>query len=177
MKDHLEELMLNHREDFDLLEPKARLWEGVEKKMKKNTKHHLRFYISRAASVVIIFMLSFLIQRYYLNHQNPIKEIPELQEAEVYYSGLIDEKLKEVRPMLAEFPDVQKELDSDMSELDSVYNGLKEDLKDNVSNQQVIEAMIENYRTRINILEEMLHFLNKDEKEIPANHNKSEYEL
>ncbi len=177
MKDRLEEFVSNHRQDFDLLEPDARLWAGIEKKLDKSRKRRLGFYISRVAAVVAIFMLSFAIQKYYFNHKNPVDKIPELQEAESYYSGLIDQKLKEVRPMLAEFPDIQQELDGDMKELDSVYSSLKEDLKDNVSNQQVIEAMIENYRTRIDILEEMLQFLDKDKEEIPANQNKSEYEL
>jgi 3-hydroxyacyl-CoA dehydrogenase len=43
-----------------------------------------------------------------------------------------------------------------MSELDSLYSALKADLKDNVANQEVIEAIIENYRLRIAILEELL---------------------
>ena len=33
---------------------------------------------------------------------------------------------------------------------------MKADLKDNVANQEVIEAIIENYRLRIAILEELL---------------------
>lgn len=177
MKDRLEDFISNRRQDFDFLEPDARLWEGIEKKLDKGRKRHLSYYISRVAAVVAIFMLSFVAQRYFYHQKNSVAKIPELQEAEVYYSSLIDQKLKEVRPMLTEFPDIQKELDGDMTELDSVYNSLKDDLEDNVSNQQVIEAMIENYRTRIDILEEMLQFLDNDKKEIPANQNKSGYEL
>ena len=177
MKDRLEEYIRERRQDFDIFEPDARLWEGVEKKMKKGRKKHLGYYVSRVAAVAAIFMLSFIVQRYYFNQRNTVEKIPELQEAELYYSSLINQKLDEVRPLLAEFPDIQKELDGDMSELDSAYNSLKEDLKDNVSNQQVIEAMIENYRTRIDIMEEMLQFLNKNDEEIPANQNNTEYEL
>jgi 3-hydroxyacyl-CoA dehydrogenase len=43
-----------------------------------------------------------------------------------------------------------------MSELDSMYYDLKSDLKDNMANQEVIEAIIENYRLKITILEDIL---------------------
>ena len=44
-------------------------------------------------------------------------------------------------------------------ELDSVYISLKSDLKDNIANHEVIEAMIQNYRLRISILEESYNFV------------------
>ena len=61
--------------------------------------------------------------------------------------------------MLAEYPSLEDELETDLSELDSIYISLKSDLNDNVANHEVIEAMIENYRLRISILEDMLGFL------------------
>ena len=78
--------------------------------------------------------------------------------------------------MLTEFPEIKAELDSDLFELDSVYKSLRKDLNDNVANQEVIEAMIENYRIRIDILEEMMFFLGKQNKD-DGNQNKLEYEL
>ena len=86
-------------------------------------------------------------------------DIPELREAEMYYSGMIHTKLEEVKPLLREYPSLEEELNSDLSELDSIYSGLKSDLKDNIANHEVIEAMIQNYRLRISILEDMLVFL------------------
>ena len=40
-------------------------------------------------------------------------------------------------------------------ELDKIYKGLKNDLKDNVSNEEVIEAMIQNFRLKLQLLEEI----------------------
>jgi predicted CopG family antitoxin len=56
-------------------------------------------------------------------------------------------------------------LEDDMEELDEVYLELKEDLKDNVSNPEVIEAMILNYRVKLEILEDLLNQLNEKENQ------------
>ena len=50
-----------------------------------------------------------------------------------------------------------------MEELDQVYEELKEDLNDNASNPEVIEAMILNYRVKLEILEELLDQLKAKE--------------
>lgn len=175
MKDRLEEFVRGHNHEFDIFEPKDALWDNIEKKLDKGKKIRLTYYLSRAAVVAAIFALSFMVQQYFFREKNRMPEIPELKEAELYYSGLIDNKIQEIKPFLAEYPDIEQEMDSDLSDLDSVYNSLKNDLKDNVSNQEVIEAMIENYRMRIELLEEMLHFLDKNSDD---NTNKNpEYEL
>jgi hypothetical protein len=175
MKDRLEEFVRSQREQFDMFEPDEKLWMGIEKKMDKSQKFNLGYYLIRAAAVAAILIITFTSYNYLGRRNSKNPEIPELKEAEIYYSGIIDSKLKEVQPLLSDYPDIKEDINSDLSELDSVYKNLKEDLKDNVSNQEVIEAMVENYRMRIEILEEMLEYLeNKNED---STKNKSEYEL
>lgn len=175
MKDRLEDFVRDHQQDFDSFEPSDSLWAGIEKKMDKKHKHSLKFYLSRAAAVAAIFVLSLMVQQYFWGSHGEVI-IPELQEAEVYYSSLIDMKLEQVKPMLSEHPGLEEELEHDLTELDSIYKNLKEDLRDNIANQDVLEAMIENYRLRISILEEMVLYLDTD-IDIDINNNNSEYEL
>ncbi len=175
MKDHLEEFVHSQREAFDVFEPDDRLWRGIEKKIDKGRIRTLGFYFIRAVGVAAVFIITLVSYKFFFTGNNKVPEIPELQEAELYYSGLIDSKLEEVRPLLSDYPDIQHEINTDLSELDSVYKSLKEDLKDNVSNQEVIEAMVDNYRMRIEILEEMLEYL-KSKKEDNTK-KKSDYEL
>jgi hypothetical protein len=175
MKDRLEEFVHSQREGFDIYEPDERLWKGIEKKLDKSSKRRIGFYLYRVAGVAAIFIITIFSYKFLISENTKISEIPELQEAEIYYTGLIDSKLDEVRPLLSDYPDIQKEIDSDLTELDSVYKSLKEDLKDNVSNHEVIEAMVDNYRMRIEILEEMLQYL--ESKNEDNTKNKSEYEL
>lgn len=175
MKDRLEEFIGKHQQEFDIYEPSDELWEKIEKNLDSSKKWRIGFYLSRIAGVAAIFILSLMVQRYLLNSDNGSYEIPELKEAEMYYNGLINSKLEEVKPLLVNHPQVKLDLETDLSELDSIYNDLRLDLKDNVANQEVIEAMIDNYRIRIQILEEMMQFLKEFEN--GDNNNTMEYEL
>lgn len=175
MRDRLEEFVRNHREEFDILEPGDNLWEGVQTKMEQGKTMRLSYYLIRAAGIAAIFLITLTAHRFFFGTSDQVPEIPELMEAENYYSGLIDNKLEEARPLLSEYPEIENELDADLSELDSVYKSLKEDLKDNVSNQEVVEAMLDNYRMRVEILEEMLEYL--ESKNNDDTTNNSDYEL
>jgi len=77
-------------------------------------------------------------------------------EAEAYYTSRIDLKKDEVFRLTAGNPEIRREIDMELVDLDRVYDELKKDLKDNAANQEVIEAMIQNYRLKLDILEEML---------------------
>ncbi len=175
MKDRLEEFMRSHNEEFDVFEPNDKLWVGIEKKMDKGKKIHLGYYLVRVAGIAAIFLITLTTYNYLFTNNNKTADIPEIKEAEMYYSGLINAKLNEVKPLLSDYPEIQNEIDADLTELDSVYNDLKEDLKDNVSNQEVIEAMLENYRMRVDILEELLEYL--ESKNSDNTTNKTQYEL
>jgi hypothetical protein len=83
------------------------------------------------------------------------EQVPELKEAESYYSKLVTFKLEEMKPFLMNNPGIRKEVNVDLMELDSIYSSLKNDLKDNIANDQIIEAMIQNYRLKLRILEEL----------------------
>ena len=73
--------------------------------------------------------------------------------------------MDELKPVMANCPALAEELNYDMTELDSVYTDLKKDLKDNMANQEVVEAIIENYRLKIRILEELLSEIKPHEDE------------
>jgi hypothetical protein len=95
--------------------------------------------------------------------------LPGLHDAEVYYTNLVNQKLDELRPIIANCPSLEEELNIDLSELDSVYLELKTDLKDNMANQEVVEAIIENYRLKIRILEDLLSEMAPLEEECISN--------
>lgn len=171
MSDKLEKFVRANSSEFDFQEPRPELWQGIEKAITPKKIIPWRLYFSRAAVVILLIGASLVIQRVWMNkaQMRPDKvadieiDIPELREAEMYYSGMINAKLEEVKPLLSEYPTLEEELNSDLSELDSIYSGLKSDLKDNIANHEVIEAMIQNYRLRISILEDMLTFLGSQE--------------
>lgn len=172
MKDQLEKYVSDHLDDFNHMEePSPELWARIEKTIHKKTVNW-RGIIWKAASILIIAGLSYMVydltninkKLLSVREKSQELEIPELKEAEMYYSQMVNTKLKEIQPILTKHPDINEEINQDLAELDSVYSELKNDLKDNVANHEVIEAMIQNYRLRLSILEDILNELKTNGK-------------
>jgi hypothetical protein len=168
MEDRFEKFISGNREKFDSLEPEPAVWKKIEAGLRIQHRFDWRLVMKRAAVVLVIFMTSYGVNE--LVHQLNGKgltarksarsekgnNIPGLIEAEAYYTSVVNQKLDELKPIIANCPSLEEELQFDLSELDSVYLDLKSDLKDNMANQEVIEAIIENYRFKISILEDIL---------------------
>ncbi len=168
MDDRFEKFISENRDSFDFREPDPRIWKQVEANMKVKRNFDWKLFMRRAAIVILIFSASYVVNDIVHSYHGKglqssktgktRKEnvLPQLKEAEAYYTGLVNQKLNELEPILANCPSLEEEVNYDMSELDSVYIQLKNDLKDNMANQEVIEAIIENYRLKISILEDLL---------------------
>ncbi len=165
--DKLEEHIRKNRGDFDKYNPPAGVWIRIKKEL--NTGKSLqRQWISLAAMIIIIFgtaIIFFKPQYRWANKENDItfRRYPQLKETEIYYNNLVNSLYKEASPLLTRNPDLKKEINTDLSQIDSICTDIKKDLKDNISNQDVIEALIQNYRNKINILEDMLKVLKENE--------------
>jgi hypothetical protein len=77
----------------------------------------------------------------------------------------INERLNELKPYFAKDPQLEYDLENDLHELDEYCKNLKSDLKDNVNNEEVIEAMIHSYRMKLEILESLLQQLKRQNNE------------
>ena len=83
-------------------------------------------------------------------------ELRELIEAEAYYAQQVDGRLKEIQKCYYINPELKQEIETDLDELQDMYNSLKLDLKENISQKMVIEAMIENNRIRLKLVDDVL---------------------
>jgi len=184
-KDRLEQFIAENRDQFDLYDPGEKTWDGISKRIQKHRRSpRWRTILWRAAAVIIIFTLSFFVHDYLQRHDiltgkrvkriQPV-EIPELQEAEIYYANLVDEKIREIEPLLEDHPELGNELKNNLEELDSIYAELQKDLIDNIANDEVVEAMIQNYRLKLDILEDLLDYLQETSKS--ENDEKRAYEI
>lgn len=178
MKDKLEKFIKENREEFDFHDPDSKIWGKIKSNIRSGRSINWRLIITRAAAVILIFIISYMVNRFIDEGfpritlaKDKEAEIPELKEAENYYSGLLNEKLNEIKPILAACPTLEEELYYDLNQLDSLYSELKNDLKDNIANQDVIDAMIQNYRLRITILEELLSEIKPDKDESDEKYN------
>jgi hypothetical protein len=168
----LEEHIRRNREDLDRYNPPAGTWRKIRKVLKKD-KSMRRQWLSIAAMIVVVLGTALVLFRpeyRWSDSDRPNNDDtgltqfnPQLKETEVYYNTIINSLYKEATPLLTKSPDLGKELNTDLSQLDSICLDIKKDLKDNISNQDVVEALIQNYRIKIRILEDMLSTLKENE--------------
>jgi hypothetical protein len=169
--DRLEEHISKNREAMDYYMPSPGVWKKIRRSIKKK-KSPARKLLSVAAMITVIFGTSLVLYRtgYFGADGRSAKksdlraqENPQLKESEMYYGNLLNSLFIEAKPLLTANPDIQKELVTDISHLDSLCLEIKKDLKDNVDNQEVVEALIQNYRIKIRLLEDILNILKEDE--------------
>jgi len=120
-----------------------------------------------AAVVAVILLVPVILFQIRLSEQKqtvqavPLDpEVQELMEAEAYYAQEVSGKLAEIQKCYHIYPELKIEVEGDLNELELMYMNLKSDLKENISNKEVIEAMIENNRNRMKLVDEVLEQIN-----------------
>ena len=163
----LEEFIKANREEFDQMEPSQEVWENISKNSRKHKVLRLNRKLLQVAAVVVFVIISSVLilktnilipKRSAQNTTDP--ELRELMEAEAYYAQQVDGRLKEIQKCYYTNPELKQEIETDLNELQDMYNTLKLDLKENISQKIVIEAMIENNRIRLKLVDDVLEQIN-----------------
>lgn len=189
-RDKLEKFMRDHRDEFDEFEPDPALFEGVKTRPPVLQMARWNSVLWKAAAVVAIFVGSYFFHDWMskkpvqpqmateMNRTDETSEIVKvLIEAEAFYSAQIESRREEFYHLAQGNARLKKEIDYELVELDSIYADLKRDLKDNASNQAVIEAMIQNYRIKLDILEDVLEQLQQAKQRKQKKEGANEVEL
>jgi len=169
MKSTIEQFISENRDQFDIYEPDPKIWDRIISHRRRTHLLALNWQgiIWKAAILVVVFLSAFLISEYMHRDEFSSLEtqgkyntanlrIKEFEKAEQYYSTMVNDRLKEVQKYTSNNPEIDKQLNYDLKELDNIYSQLKKDLKDNISNQEVIEALVQNYRLKLQVLEDIL---------------------
>ena len=183
-EDKLEKFMIENREYFDVFEPKEELWNGIQQSITPVRKLNWKTIALRVAAVVVIFIASYFFHDLTQNNiknkvgeiidEEPNEQMQMLMEAEVFYTSQIKTAQEEFILLSGDNKALIQDIKYDLSELDKVFEDLKKDLKENGDNEEVIEAMIQNYRIKLQILTEMLGQMNKSSK---TNKKTNEHEI
>lgn len=165
MADRLEEFISDNREGFDIYEPDPFLWDKINTR-KSNNVFRIVFVNNALWKVAAVILVLIAFGWFYagknqqkINHSIESMVMPEVAKTEAYYEEQYQEKLNEVEKHLTSYPDLRYNLNYDLQQLDSLYADIKGDLKDGISNENIIEAMIQNYQMKIKILEDVLYFV------------------
>ncbi len=167
--DRLESFVNENRHEFDRMEPSDKIWESINKRLEEQPKQRIRrmswMKIAAVVAVIIVvpaivYQLRFADQRQTAKAVQVDPEVQELIEAEAFYAQEVYGKLAEIQKCYKIYPELKGEIEGDLNELETMYRSLKSDLKENISNKEVIEAMIENNRFRMKLVDEVLEQIN-----------------
>lgn len=184
--DQLEKFVLDHREEFDTMEPSADLWSKIAAPQPLATKpnRHIsaKKVLLRVAAVLVIFVASYYFHALVNGPNNPRfanqptmstedqQLIQQMMESKAYYTSLISTKTDEVYQLAANKPLLREEIQEELKELDQEFLQLQNDLLDNTDSEEIIAAMIQNYRLKLQILEETRQQLQVRNKEKNNSH-------
>ena len=94
----------------------------------------------------------------------------ELMEIDMYYKDLVSYQVELVKNNQAISEENKAEFLSFMDELDAEYEVLKKEMQKNLDNELVLEAIVSNYKKRIELIENLLHQLNESKKQDEDDH-------
>lgn len=165
--ENLEKFILEHREDFDREVPPLKVWANIDRELdaKRGGRIVWMKYVRVAAAAAVLVAVSC-----YIGFQAGAKSdaaqalsdfSPEHAEMERYFNEQINAKMAQLVSYQQD-----EHVKPDLQELDAVYDELKAELKDAPvgGEQKVIEAMINNYQTKLDILEHVLNKVNTTEE-------------
>lgn len=161
-EERLEQFIRNHRDDLDCLEPSDKVWVQIanEKPVRKLWN---KSWMWRAAAVLVlvgigwgVYVGTFRDNYNGLHGKVSNSQLSELMEVEAFYAQKVSTSMVEIEKCSKLNPDLTDEVEDDLKELTLYYKELKKDLKENIANKEVIEAMIQNHRYRLKIVEVVL---------------------
>lgn len=172
--DEFEKHIMKGRDKMDIHDPDPAIWNRIEGDLPRRETARTWSFLWRAAVIVLIAGagISLVLKTIRTSEQLSDPRVKAVQETYLYYNSQIKLLYEEAQPLLTANPDISKEIEEGMSELDSLSVQIRKDLGDNVASEEVIEALIHNYRLRIELLEDMLVIMkdSEPEKDNNANH-------
>lgn len=178
----LEKVLREHREVFDDHDPGSDHFENFLGKLNNEQKKKSLFGMSRLLKVatIAIFVVISGITGYQIRKMQSPAELglgaisPEYQEVELFYTSNIDSQLRMIERMGSfDNKEHQNILSEELKEMDKRYNQLKQELKLHPDDDRVIQAMIEYYQVKTNILNRIIEQLYQVRKQTKTNLNVS----
>ncbi|MCV9388685.1 hypothetical protein [Reichenbachiella ulvae] len=161
-KDHIEK----NRSEFEQYELDQDSWANIvsgldkkEKSLEKRSKWLGNLW-KGAAACMLAAVVAFVL---YPVEQSDDYASSQLSEVETYYQSKINIKVSQISAI-----ENDQTIFQDLEVLDQAFVELKEDLKDNADNEEVINAMIATYKVKLEVLERILEELEDKKKKVDA---------
>jgi hypothetical protein len=179
----IDELINRNRQEFDDREPSEGHFERFSYKLatrlhRDTATRSIVPYLLRAAVVAILVTLSSLYGYDHLisprihNKMSLSQVSPEYREVETYYVKQVNIMEKEITSLdINNNPEQKKMLYQELNSMDSTYVELQKELKANPNDQRIINAMIDHYQTKVDVMNYILSQLKQISNETKNSEN------
>jgi hypothetical protein len=159
----IEEIIRSNKDLFEEREPSEGHFERFSVKLElrcqaKASKRSIVPYLLRAAVVTLLVTLSSLwTWDHFIRPSNGRMTLgqvsPQYKEVENYYLHQVNMMEDEIVNVdLKNNPKQKEQLLKEMKSMDSVYVSLQKELKANPNDERIINAMIEHYQTKLDVM-------------------------
>lgn len=186
-KDTFKDFIDEHKEEFDFIEPSESTWKGIDTEIRKEKRlFDSKVFLRIAASLFLILGAAWIALQIInlpvdnfaektedseINSEYVFSEMSdELAEVEHYYVSEVSLKESE----LSNYK-VDKDLLEEVDFLKEEFEQLKFEMENSADPMKVVEAMINNYQLRLEILQSILDQLEKDRERNIQNVNDESY--
>lgn len=155
------------KDDFDFESPEENHQQRFLEKLNKSKglvsiqkkKRNWFKPLSIAASVILLCMLGLQVYNSQPTIKDQVVEIaPEVSKTEFYFASLIENQVQELKKEKS--PETAKLVDDTLKQLNKLeadYQKLEQDLLNAGNSKIILNAMIINFQTRIDLLKEVLN--------------------
>jgi|GEM_PF-495588 len=182
-KDKLKNLIDSSREEFEMEAPSERVWTGVQRELHGTSEQPTKVWMIAAAIAAIIglgvaltLMLTKSEQAMPLIANAPIEDkvsspwASEMEEVDNFYATQVDQQINR----LSDY-EIDDDLMEEVAYLTEEFELLKEEMGAGMDDEKVVSAMIENYRLRLDLLEDLLEVVG-DAEQVSSKKLKKGYE-
>ncbi|MCB0430975.1 MAG: hypothetical protein H6585_06130 [Flavobacteriales bacterium] len=184
----MENWIKNNKDQLDFDRPSPDLWSRIEKDLDAKSPGRSNRGWMRVAAAVLLLAGAWIGYRVSVGSgadngavadavvdsaavpQVEMDVPQEVGEAEVYYAARIDRTMEEIEAL---DEDAKNDLVNEMKELEADFQTLEADMGSPVNREQVLEAMVRNYKMKLALLEDVLKELKNRKNDDGHEHVKS----
>ncbi|MBS1754760.1 MAG: hypothetical protein R2765_04860 [Ferruginibacter sp.] len=190
MNSRLKKFIWDNRKEFDRDSPSGKVWENIEATLKQPLKKKpvlISFYKWGMAAAAVLLVAASL---YFILEKKPvtgttvatvdsviINLAPEYAPQVSQFVKMIDTKQQELKLMTKEQPELYKKFTTAISQLDSSYSLLKNQLSASPNREMLLQAMIQNLQLQLSVLNQQLNIIQQIKQSKKYSHEKIEQNI
>jgi hypothetical protein len=163
MKDRLKNFIEEHRDEFEIYQPREILWNGIQERLHEGGRRILWQKLAIAVSVLLLITCGTWIfiasRRNNEVAQSPGSTTPSILGAEVYFTRMVQIKDAELEQYCRPQPVLCREFENDISSLNEAYMQLKKEYITSADKKTILQAMMNNLQMQLDVMNRQLEVM------------------